>query len=48
MNKNDNMKEIFGGGVLLKADFHPPPCLRKKRWKAFEQAEGRMKSWVNS
>lgn len=47
MNKNDNMKEIFGG-VLLKADFHPPPCLRKRRWKAFEQAEGRMKSWVNS
>mgnify|MGYP004642030007 FL=1 len=36
MNKNDNMKEIFGGGVLLKADFHPPPCLRKRRWQAFE------------
>ena len=48
MKKNDNMKEIFVGGVLLKADFHPPPCLRKRRWKAFEQAEGRMKSWVNS
>ena len=37
MNKNDNMKEIFlGGGVLLKADFHPLPCLRKRRWQAFE------------
>lgn len=48
MNKNVIMVKIFGGGVLLKADFHPPPCLRKRRWKAFEQAEGRMKSWVNS
>lgn len=47
MNKNVIMVKIFGG-VLLKADFHPPPCLRKRRWKAFEQAEGRMKSWVNS
>lgn len=31
MNMNDNVKEIFGGGgVLLKADFHPPPLLAKK------------------
>lgn len=29
MNMNDNVKEIFGG-VLLKADFHPPPLLAKK------------------
>lgn len=30
MNMNDNVKEIFLGGVLLKADFHPPPLLAKK------------------
>ena len=33
MNKNVIMVKISGGGgVLLKADFHPPPCLRKRRW----------------
>ena len=31
MNKNVIMVKI-SGGVLLKADFHPPPCLRKRRW----------------
>lgn len=36
MNKNVIMVKISGGGVLLKADFHPPPCLRKRRWYAFE------------
>ena len=30
MNKNDNMKEIFGGGYSLTDDFHPPPLLAKK------------------
>ena len=29
MNKNVIMVKISGGGVLLKADFHPPPLAKK-------------------
>lgn len=41
MNKNGNMKEIFGGGgVLLKADFHPPPACRQANEKPNSKQEG--------
>lgn len=40
MNKNGNMKEIFGGGVLLKADFHPPPACEKDTGKPLSKQKG--------
>ena len=41
MNKNGNMKEIFGGGgVLLKADFHPPPACEKDAGKPLSKQKG--------
>lgn len=39
MNKNDNMKEIFGGG-LLKSDFHPPPACKKDVGKPLSKQKG--------
>lgn len=40
MNRNGNMKEIFGGGVLLKADFHPPPACEKDAGKSLSKQKG--------
>lgn len=41
MNKNDNTKEIFGGGGgLLKADFHPPPACEKDVGKPLSKQKG--------
>lgn len=41
MNKNVIMVKIFGGGgVLLKADFHPPPACEKDVGKPLSKQKG--------
>ena len=41
MNINDKMKKFFGGGgVLLKADFHPPPACEKDVGKPLSKQKG--------
>lgn len=39
MNMNDKMKNS-GGGVLLKADFHPPPACEKDAGKSLSKQKG--------
>lgn len=39
MNMNDNKKKKFGG-VLLKADFHPPPACEKDVGKPLSKQKG--------
>ena len=39
MNINDKMKKFFGG-VLLKADFHPPPACEKDVGKPLSKQKG--------
>lgn len=39
MNINDKMKKI-SGGVLLKADFHPPPACEKDVGKPLSKQKG--------
>ena len=38
MNMNDKMKN--SGGVLLKADFHPPPACEKDAGKSLSKHKG--------
>ena len=40
MNKNVIMVKISGGGVLLKADFHPPPACEKDADKSLSKQKG--------
>lgn len=40
MNMNDKMKNSGGGGVLLKADFHPPPACEKDAGKSLSKQKG--------
>ena len=40
MNKNVIMVKIFGGGVLLKANFHPPPACEKDVGKPLSKQKG--------
>ena len=40
MNKNVIMVKIFGGGGLLKADFHPPPACEKDVGKPLSKQKG--------
>lgn len=40
MNINDKMKKFSGGGVLLKADFHPPPACEKDVGKPLSKQKG--------
>lgn len=40
MNMNDNKKKNSGGGVLLKADFHPPPACKKDVGKPLSKQKG--------
>lgn len=39
MNKNAIMAKIWGG-VLLKADFHPPPACKKDVGKPLSKQKG--------
>ena len=39
MNMNDNNKKK-SGGVLLKADFHPPPACKKDVGKPLSKQKG--------
>ena len=40
MNMNDNKKKKSWGGVLLKADFHPPPACKKDVGKPLSKQKG--------
>ena len=40
MNKNVIMVKIFGGVVLLKADFHPTPAFEKDDGKPLSKQKG--------
>ena len=40
MNKNVIMVKISRGGVLLKADFHPPPACEKDVGKPLSKQKG--------
>ena len=40
MKRNDNKKKTPGGGVLLKADFHPPPACEKDVGKPLSKQKG--------
>ena len=40
MNMKDNKKKKPGGGVLLKADFHPPPACKKDVGKRLSKQKG--------